>query len=81
MKFKMVSKIYLTHIVPAVTALVSLVCVLAIVFFALFEQWLYVALASTALVLDFWLYWILTKRIDRNFCIDNEPDKPTTLKD
>lgn len=43
MKFKMVSKIYLTHIVPTVTALVSLVCVLAIVFFALFEQWLYVA--------------------------------------
>ena len=68
----MVSKIYLTHIVPAVTALVSLVCVLAIVFFALLEQWLYVALASTALVLDFCFYWILTKRIDRNFCIDNE---------
>lgn len=77
----MVSKIYLTHIVPAVTSLVSLVCVLIIVFFALFEQWLYVTLATTTLVLDFCVYWILTKRIDRNFRIDNEPDKPTTQKD
>lgn len=55
----------ITHIVPATAAFVSLALVLVGIFFGLYEQWMSVAICIFAIVLDFYIYIVLTKKIEK----------------
>ena len=83
MIFKMDSnKHFITHIVPATTSLVSLVLLMTAVYYSLYEQWIYVAICIIAIALDFYIYIVLTRIIDkRHNSSQIVSNKTTTLKD
>lgn len=76
------NKYFITHIVPATTSIVSLVLLMTTVYYCLYEQWIYVAICIIAIILDFYIYIVLTKIINKKHSTSQiVADKLTTLKD
>jgi len=76
------NKYFITHIVPATTSIVSLVLLMTTVYYCLYEQWIYVTICIIAIVLDFYIYIVLTKIINKKHSTPQiEANKTTTLKD
>lgn len=74
---------FLTHIIPATTSILSLLLLLAAVYYGMYEQWVYAVICLIGIVLDFYIYLVLTKLIDKKYSGGTQvaKDKPTTLKD
>lgn len=76
------NKYYITHIVPATTSIVSLVLLMTTVYYSLYEQWIYVAICIIAIVVDFYIYKVLTRIIDKRHNTSQiVSNRVTTLKD
>ena len=76
----MVSNNFIMHIVSATTAIISLILLMASVYYGLYEQWIYVAICIVAILLDF--YMVLVNKIN-NRCNSKQAKskKTTNLKD
>lgn len=73
---------FITHIIPATTSIASLALLMTAVYYGVYEQWIYAAICITAIVLDFYVYSVLTKIVDKKYSgTQVATDKPTTLKD
>ena len=64
----MVSNNFIMHIVSATTPTISLILLMASVYYGLYEQWIYVAICIVAILLDFYIHMeIAKKRILENY--------------
>lgn len=58
----MVSNNFIMHIVSATTAIISLILLMASVYYGLYEQWIYVAICIVAILLDFYIHMVLVNK-------------------
>lgn len=78
----MVSNNFMIHIVSATTAIISLILLMASVYYGLYEQWIYAAICIVAIVLDFYIHTVLINRINNRYNSKQAKSKKTTnLKD
>ena len=63
----MVSNNFIMHIVSATTAIISLILLMASVYYGLYEQWIYVAICIVAIVLDFYIHMVLVNKINNKY--------------
>lgn len=76
------NKYFILHIVPATTAIISLILLMASVYYGLYEQWIYAAICIIAIVLDFYIHTVLTNKINNKYNSKQAKSKKTTsLKD
>lgn len=73
---------FIQHIVPATTAIISLILLMASVYYGLYEQWIYAAICIIAIVLDFYIHTISINKINNKYNSKQAKSKKTTsLKD
>lgn len=74
---------FITHIIPATTALVSLLLLMTAAYYGMYGQWEYAVICLVGIVMDFYIYSVLTKFIDKKYSGENPvaKDRTTTLKD
>lgn len=78
----MVSNNFIMHIVSATTAIISLILLMASVYYGLYEQWIYVTICIVAIVLDFYIHTALINKINNKHNSKQAKSKKTTnLKD
>ena len=78
----MVSNNFKMHIVSATTAIISLILLMASVYYGLYEQWIYVTICIVAIVLDFYIHTALINKINNKYNSKQAKSKKTTnLKD
>ena len=76
----MVSNNFIMHIVSATTAIISLILLMASVYYGLYEQWIYVAICIVAILLDFYIHMLLVNKIIiRCDCIQSKSKKTPNL--
>ena len=70
------------HIVSATTAIISLILLMASVYYGLYEQWIYVTICIVAIVLAFYIHTALINKINNKYNSKQAKSKKTTnLKD
>ena len=78
----MVSNNFIMHIVSATTAIISLILLMASVYYGLYEQWIYVTICIVAIVLDFYIHTALINKINNKYNSKQAKSKKTNnLKD
>lgn len=78
----MVSNNFIMHIVSATTGIISLILLMASVYYGLYEHWIYVAICIVAIVLDFYIHMTLVNKINNKYYNKQAKSKKTTnLKD
>lgn len=76
------NKYFIMHIVPATTAIISLILLMASVYYGLYEQWIYAAICIVAIVLDFYIHTTLVNKINNRYNNkQTESKKITSVKD
>ena len=78
----MVSNNFIMHIVSATTAIISLILLMATVYYGLYEQWIYAAICIVTIVLDFYIHTVPVNKINNKYNNKQAKSKKTTnLKD